>query len=236
MGGMTAAFLRSVTTVHTTQIDAVLQEDFWRQLLDTWTFLSLEEESQGSTRLSAVISRLNVEAKEKMLQGRLFLLEDVDRPAPNECLISVNKETREVIIRIFGSFLTDVQSTSEWFVYKLITSNHFVITRHTRCFVVLNMQGERIDLTTGRVIPIKHRLWRDFYDKNRYSVNITASVFMISLFSFLTADYFDEHTAVGKVYSVIGRLLPVAMMNIFLHIGQFYSYRNTRKVIEWDKP
>ena len=32
------------------------------------------------------------------------------------------------------------------------------------------------------------------------------------------------------------RVLSAALMNVFLLIGQFYSYRKGRRVVEWEKP
>lgn len=231
-------FLRSITTVHTRHMEQVGQEAFWRELLPTWTFLPVYQPSgEYSPRMQAVILRLNEGARRKALAGTALLLEDVDRPTPNECLISLDPATSEVTIRIFGRFLTDIQSTSEWFLHRLLdVQEHFVITPHTRCFVLLDVQGERTDLTTGRVIPLRHKLWQGFYREHVYSVNITAAVVLLTLgvVLFLTPD--APHSPLGKFYGVCERVLSAALMNVFLLIGQFYSYRRGRRVVEWEKP
>lgn len=231
-------FLRSITTVHARHMEVVGQEGFWRELLPTWTFLPVHSPSgEYSTRMAAVVSRLNEGARQKALAGTTLLLEDVDRPSPNECLISLNPETNEVAIRIFGRFLTDIQSTSEWFLHRLLDAQEqFVITPHTRCFIALDVQGERTDLTTGRVVPLRHKLWQGFYREHVYNVNITAAVVLLTLWVvlFLTPD--APHSPLGKFYGVCERVLSAALMNVFLLIGQFYSYRKGRRVVEWEKP
>lgn len=238
MSAPAPTFLRSITTIHARHIAVVEQESFWRELLPTWTFLPTHTPAGEYTeRLKAVIERVNLGARPKALAGHILLLEDVDRPAPNECLISVNADTNEVIIRIFGQYLTDVQSTSEWFLHRLLDApDYFVITPHTRCFIVLDGHGERTDLTTGRVIPQRHKLWQGFYLEYIYNINITALVIVLTLgvVIFFTPD--GEHSALGKFYGICERILSAAIMNVFLLLGQFYSYRKSRRVVEWEKP
>ncbi|WP_135230068.1 hypothetical protein [Deinococcus fonticola] len=115
------SFLRSITTVHARDLSVVGREAFWRALLPTWTFLPVRDVAGAFTpRMEQVMARLNPEARQKALAGQVLLLEDVDRPAPNECLISLDPATSEVTVRIFGRFLTDIQSTSEWFIHRLL--------------------------------------------------------------------------------------------------------------------
>lgn len=231
-------FLRSMTTVHARDMAVVTQEGFWRELLPTLSFLPHRTETgEFTVRMQDVISRLNPELRSRVLSGQLFLLEDVDRPAPNECLISIHPEANEVGIRIFGRYLTDLQSTSEWFIHRLLDAHEqFVITPHTRCFVLVDVHGERSDLLSGHVIPTRHRLWHGFYREHVYSVNITAVVLVLTLLVVLVVTPDGEHSALGKFYGVCGRVLSAAIMNVFLLIGQFYSYRRGRRVVEWEKP
>ncbi len=231
-------FLRSITTIHARDVARVLGQDFWRDLLPNWTFLPTHTPAGEYTgRLRAVIERVNPAARERALAGQVLLLEDVDRPAPNECLISINPENSEVTIRIFGQFLTDIQSTSEWFLHRLLdVQEYFVITPHTRCFIALDGHGERIDLTTGRVIPLRHRLWQGFYREHVYNINVTASVIALTLGVVLLITPDGEQSALGKFYGICGRILSAAIMNVFLLVGQFYSYRKGRRVVEWEKP
>lgn len=231
-------FLRSITTIHARHIEVVEQESFWRNLLPTWTFLqAYTPDGEYTERLKAVVERVNVGARQKALAGHVLLLEDVDRPAPNECLISINPQSNEVIIRIFGQYLTDIQSTSEWFLHRLLeVQEYFVITPHTRCFIVLDGHGERTDLTTGRVIPLRHKLWQGFYREYIYNINITALVIALTLGVVLILTPDGEHSALGKFYGICGRILSAAIMNVFLLLGQFYSYRKSRRVVEWEKP
>ncbi|GAA5532237.1 hypothetical protein [Deinococcus aluminii] len=231
-------FLRSMTTVHTLNLRLVQTEAFWRELLPTLTFLPHRTETGEFTeRMQAVVERLNPELRTRVLSGQLFLFEDVDRPSPNECLISIHPEANEVSFRIFGRYLTDIQSTSEWFLRRLLDAQEqFVITPHTRCFVLLDVHGERTDLTTGRVLPLRHRLWQGFYREHIYSVNITATVVVLTLGVVLLLSPDAPHSALGKFYGVCERILSAAIMNVFLLMGQFYSYRQGRRVVEWEKP
>lgn len=231
-------FLRSITTVHTRNVALVQTDDFWREVLPNWTFLSVYTESgEYSERMQGVISRLNPGAKQKALTGHLLLLEDVDRPAPNETLISINPETTEVAIRIFGRYLTDIQSTSEWFLHRLLDAEQqFVITPHTRCFIVLDVHGARTDLTTGRVLPLRHKLWQGFYREHIYNINITSLVLLMTFMVVILISPADIHSPLGKFYGICERVLSAAIMNVFLLMGQFYSYRKSRRVVEWEKP
>ena len=232
------SFLRSITTIHARDIAVVSQEAFWRDLLPTWTFLPVRDAAGGFTpRMGQVISRLNADARVKALAGQVLLLEDVDRPSPNECLISIDPATNEVTVRIFGRFLTDIQSTSEWFLHRLLdVQEHFIITPHTRCFVLLDVHGERTDLTTGRVIPLRHRLWQGFYREHVYNINITSAVVLATLWVVVFLSPQDAHSPLGKFYGICERVLSAAIMNVFLLMGQFYSYRKGRRVVEWEKP
>ena len=231
-------FLRSITTVHARDMARVQQQELWRDLLPNWTFLPTHTaDGAYSKRFQDVLERVNLRARERAVAGQVFLLEDVDRPMPNECLISINPANHEVIIRIFGRYLTDIQSTSEWFLRRLLdVQEHFVITPHTRCFIVLDGHGERIDLTTGRVIPLRHRLWQGFYREHIYNINVTAVVIALTLGVVLLITPDGEQSALGKFYGICGRILSAAIMNVFLLVGQFYSYRKGRRVVEWEKP
>ncbi len=46
----------------------------------------------------------------------------------------------------------------------------------------------------------------------------------------------DLHSPLGKFYGICERVLSAAIMNVFLLLGQFYSYRRGRRVVEWEKP
>lgn len=238
MTDLQGTFLRSITTVHARDMGLVGQEAFWRDLLPTWTFLPVQDDGgQFTPRMQKVISRLNADAREKALSGLVLLLEDVDRPTPNECLITIDAPTNAVTVRIFGRFLTDIQSTSEWFLHRLLdVQQHFIITPHTRCFILLDVHGERTDLTTGRVIPTRHRLWQGFYREHVYNINITAAVVLATLWVVLFLSPDQPHSALGKFYGICERVLSAALMNVFLLVGQFYSYRKGRRVVEWEKP
>lgn len=232
-------FMRSITTVHLRPgDDAVTGEAFWRELLPTWTFLPVRDaQGEYTLRMRDVIGRLNPTALEKVLDGQVMLLEDVDRPAPNECLLSVNAARHEVSVRIFGRYLTDIQSTSEWFLHRLLDAQqHFLLTPHTRCFIALDIDGRRTDLTTGRVIPLRHKLWQGFYREHLYNVNITAAVVLLTLAVVLLVTPDGTHTPLGKAYGICERVLSAALMNVFLLVGAFYTYRRGRRVVEWEKP
>lgn len=234
-----AAFLRSITTVHITEASRslVTQEKFWQELLPTWTFLPHQTHPEYAARLEVVLSRINQDAQARVRESQLLLLEDVDRPNPNECLIAIDPHTKEVSIRIFGVFLTDVQSTSEWFISLILEAqNHFVITPHTRCVVALVLQYERTDLTVGRVMPTHYRLWRGFYQDYVYSINITAVVIVITLSIVIFTHPQQAFSDLSKFYGICERVLSAALMNVFLLMGQFYAYRKNRHVIEWEKP
>lgn len=235
---MPELYLRSITTVHLRDPKRAAQPQFWADLLPTWTFLPTHDGSgQLRPRLLEVAGRIQPEAREAALSGLVLLLEDVDRPTPNECLLSVHPEAREVTIRIFGRFLTDVQSTSEWFMNRLLTAGEmFVVTPHTRCFIAMNVAGERLDLTTGHLIPWRHRLWQGFYRENVYNVNITAGVLLLTLLVVLLVSPDAPHSPLGKAYGIAERVLTAAMMNAFLLLGHFYAYRRGRRVVEWEKP
>ncbi|MFC6591399.1 hypothetical protein ACFP81_04815 [Deinococcus lacus] len=230
-------YLRSITTVHLQDPERAMREDFWRELLPTWTFLPAYTAAGGMTpRLLEVAERVHPAMREDALSGFVLLLEDVDRPSPNECLITVHPGTREATIRIFGRFLTDVQSTSEWFMHRLLGDDMFVVTPHTRCFIAMTVQDERIELTTGHLMPQRYRVWRGFYRENIYNVNITLSVLAVTLLTVLLVSPSDLHSPLGKAYGVAERVLTAAMMNAFLLLGQFYAYRRGRRVVEWEKP
>ncbi len=231
--------MRSITTLHTRHVDLVLQESFWRELLLTWSFLpvTLADGGEYTPRMQTVIARLNPEARARALSGMVLLLEDVDRPTPNECLISVDAQTSEVSIRIFGRFLTDIQSTSEWILRQLMTAGQvFIITPHTRCFIALDTGGQRTDLTTGRAMPLRHRLWHGFYQENVYNINVTSMVITLTLMVVLFTSPTEAHSALGKFYGLCERILSAALMNVFLLLSQFYVYRKGRRVLEWEKP
>lgn len=233
---MQPTFLRSITTVHTRDA-AALDEAFWRNLLPNWTFLQHYQTGDTDERLEGIVSRLNPDAMARARRGELLLLQDVDRPQPNECLISLHPDTGEITIRIFGRFLTDIQSTSEWFIHQLLErQEHFVITPHTRCFIALDVQGERTDLTTGRVLPQRHRLWQGFYRENSYNINITVTVLLLTLLVLLLGTPTEPYSLESKFYGICERVLSAAIMNSFLMLGQFYSYRRSRRVVEWEKP
>ncbi len=231
-------FLRSMTTVHARDMALVQTEQFWRDLLPTLTFLPHQTATGEFTeRMQAVIERLNPQLRMKILSGTLLLLEDVDRPHPNECLISINPEASEVGIRIFGRYLTDIQSTSEWFLRRLLEAQeHFIITPHTRCFVILDVNGQRTELITGRVNPLRHKLWAGFYHEHIYAINITGAVLLFTLLVVILFVPDSPHSALGKFYGICERVLTAAMMNVFLLLGQFYAYRKGRHVVEWEKP
>lgn len=234
---MHATYLRSITTVHLRDPTRAAQEDFWRALLPTWTFVPLGAEGADHPRLREVMSRIDPAVRHQAGQGLVMLLEDVDRPAPNECLVTVHPDIAEATIRIFGRFLTDVQSTSEWFLRRLLAASEmFVVTPHTRCFVVVTIEGRRAELTTGRLVPQRHRLWRGFYRENVYNVNITATVLLLTLAVVLLFTPDQPYSALGKAYGIAERVLSAAIMNAFLLVGLFYLYRRERRVVEWEKP
>lgn len=220
---MPATYLRSITTVHLKDPQQAQQPEFWQVLLPTWTFLpAYDSARQPTPRLREVIDRIQPQAQARALEGLVLLLEDVDRPSPNECLISVHPHEREVTIRIFGRLLAEAEM--------------FVVTPHTRCFIALNVAGERVDLTTGHLIPWRYRVWRGFYQENPYNINITGGVLLVTLLVVLLVSPGELHSPLGKAYGIAERVLTAAMMNAFLLLGQFYVYRRTRRVVEWEKP
>lgn len=233
------SFLRSITVIHAKESskELVYTEDFWKELLPTWTFLPYQDQPVWSERLNDTIDRLHSASKIKVRSSKILLLEDVDRPYPNECLIAIDNVTKEISIRIFGRYLTDIQSTSEWLIHKLLdVEEHFVVGNHTRCVIAFVLRDERTDLTVGRITPKHHRLWRGFYKSNVYSINITAFVTITTLAIVIFITPADEYSTLGKFYGICERVLSAAFMNIFLLLGSFYLYRKNRTVIEWEKP
>lgn len=231
-------FLRSLTTIHAQNMELVGHAQFWQDLLPMWTFMPIEtDDVLHAARIQGVISRVHERVRDKAEVGQLFLFEDVDRPQPNECMITVDPCNHEVTIRVFGRFLTDIQSTSEWLMHRLLDQKeYFDITPHTRCFIMLDIDGQRTDLTTGRVIPLRHKLWEGFYNENVYSINITVAVLAVTLGILIFTTPTNAYTSLGKFYGVSERVLSAAMMNVFLLLGQFYRYRKGRQVVEWEKP
>ncbi|GGL19563.1 hypothetical protein [Deinococcus radiotolerans] len=234
---MTATHLRALITVHTRATAQVQTDTFWRALLPTLTPVPHRTGAGSFTpQMQAVAERLNPDLRARALTGHLLLFEDVNRPHPNECLISVHPDTQEVSVRIFGRYLTDLQSTTEWVVHRLLDAQEqLVITPHTRCFVLIDVHGRRSDLITGRVVPPRHRVWAGFYREHRYVVNITAAVTLLTLGVVLFISPAAPHDPLGKFYGVCERVLSAAVMNIFLLIGQFYAYRRNRRVVEWER-
>lgn len=141
-----------------------------------------------------------------------------------------------VTVRIFGAHLTEVQGKVEAITRRMLQEHAFTFSAGIRVALAMSVEGTRIDLTSGRVRAGRGGVGRAFYQANKYALNLTLAVLVLTLLVVLLVTPPAPYTPVGKAYGIAERVLSAVLLNVLLLGSQFLFFARHRSVIEWNRP
>jgi len=137
---------------------------------------------------------------------------------------------------VFARYLTELQALAERVTEALSREPAFLVTPDLRVIVAIVVDGVRHDLTGGRVQPGRGGAWRSFYHGNKYAVNVTLGVLLVTLAVVLGFTPSAPYTPLGKVYGLNERVLSAVLLNALLLGSQFMYFVRHRALIVWERP
>ncbi len=141
---------------------------------------------------------------------------------------------RFVTVRVFGSRLAEVQAKTEAITARMLEERAFQFLPGTHVSLAISVDGVRVDLTGGRVQGGAGGTLRHFYESNKYPLNLTLAVLVLTVLVVLLVTPLGPYTPVGKAYGLAERVLSAVLLNTLLLGSQFLFFVRHRPVIAWE--
>ncbi|WP_189643356.1 hypothetical protein [Deinococcus piscis] len=231
---MSQMFLRSICTFPVERGHDPLDIELWAQMFTGWYLEYLPEDppSQGAAEVIELVRR---EDRDEVREGALVFARWPQSSHPVLALVNLSRDRRLVTVRIFGTQLTEVQQQAEAVTARMVNEPGLRVGAGTRVNIALDVNSQRIELTSGRVRGRRGGAARNFYENNKYPLTVTLGVLTLALSFVVLTVPSGPYTAVGKLYDLSGRLLSAVMFNALLLLSQFVYFARHRHVIEWER-
>ncbi|GGJ74220.1 hypothetical protein [Deinococcus aquiradiocola] len=231
------AHLRAILTVPLRPGTDARDPALWARTLPTWTFTDVRGPDGRLVPEAEAIVRLVSPADQGQVRaGAVLLAHALQSSDPPPLLAHLTPDGRAVTLRVFARYLTELQALAERVTEALSREPAFLVTPDLRVIVAIVVDGVRHDLTGGRVQPGRGGAWRSFYHGNKYAVNVTLGVLLVTLAVVLVFTPSAPYTPLGKVYGLNERVLSAVLLNALLLGSQFMSFVRHRALIVWERP
>lgn len=225
-------YLRSLCTVPLTPKCDARDPALWAQVFEGWQLQPLDD----TAALASVVQLVRQGDQAEVRRGLLVYATWPQASGPLPALVNLTPDQRFVTLRVFSSHLTEVQRLSEQLTEKLLPEKAFSFPKEVRVKVAINVDGVSTDLTAGRIKVRRGGALGGFYQTNKYVLNVTLAVLIVTLLIFLLVTPDSNFTPLGKFYGLVGRILSAVMLNALLLASQFLFFARHRQVIDWEKP
>ncbi|WP_261663693.1 hypothetical protein [Deinococcus sp. Marseille-Q6407] len=231
---MSQIFLRSICTFPVERGHNPLDIELWAQMFEGW-YLEYLPEDPPTRDAAEVIELVRQEDRDEVREGALVFARWPQSTHPVLALVNLSADRRLITVRIFGEQLTEVQQQAEAVTARMVNDPSLKVGPGTRVNIALDVNSQRIELTSGRVRRRRGGAVRNFYANNKYPLNVTLSVLVLALSFVALTTPAGPYTPVGKLYDLSGRLLSAVLFNTLLMLSQFIYFARHRNVIEWER-
>ncbi len=232
-----AHHLRSVCVIPVVPGADLHDQALWERVFSGWRFMPLRTPDGSLTDQAKAVTDLVIsDDRAEVRSGALVLVSWPQAGQSFPGLVNTLDGGRFVVVRVFGMHLTEVQERTARLTERLLKERAFAFSGGTRVTLGLNLDGERTELTSGRIRLSRGGAWSGFYQKNKYALIVMLGVFVLALAAVLLLTPDRAYTPLAKVYDLAGRVLSAVLFNIVLLGSQFLFYLRHRDVIEWEKP
>ena len=232
-----ATYLRAILTVPLLHGTDPHDAGLWARTLPNWTFEAAHalsgELTPGAEQVLALVSpadRLQARA------GVVALAHYPQSSEPPPLFVHLTSDGRGVTLRIFSRHLTELQALAERLTGRLSREPAFGVSNETRVIIAIVVEGQRHDLTGGRVTPGRSGTFASFYSANKYVLNATLTLLLFTLAVVLSLHPLGPYTPLGKFYGLNERVLSAVLLNVLLLGSQFLYFARHRQLIAWERP
>lgn len=231
---MSQTFLRSICTFAVQHGHDPNDLELWAEIFSGW-YLEYLPDDPASRDAAEVIELVRQEDREEVRGGAVVFARWPQSTRAVLALVNLSYDRRLVTVRIFGEQLTEVQQQAETITARMVLDPALTVGAGTRVNIALDVNGKRIELTSGRVRGRRGGALRSFYEINKYPLTVTLVVLLLALGYVIVTVPQHQYDTVGKLYDLSGRLLSAVMFNSLLLLSQFVYFARHRQVIEWER-
>ncbi len=230
-------YLRTICTVPLTPGGNVHDAALWQRAFVGWQLQPLRDASGAlSSGVERAIALIRREDQAQVRRGALAYALWPQAASTVPALVNLSDDGQFITVRVFAAYLTEAQRLSEGVIGKLLQEQVFHFVPGVRVALAINVDGTRINLTSGRVRLRRGGVLLGFYAANKYVINMTLAVLISTLLIYLLVTPESEYTPLGKFYGLAGRVLSAVLLNALLLGSQFLFFARHRQIIEWEKP
>ncbi|WP_420596152.1 hypothetical protein [Deinococcus sp.] len=230
-------YLRTICTVPLTPESDAQDASLWQRVFAGWRIQPLRDaDGTLSSEVEQAIALVRREDQAEARRGALVYALWPQTGDTLPALVNLTDDGRFITVRVFAVHLTEVQRLSEQLTERLLREPVFNFAPGVRVALAISVDGVRTDLTSGRIRARRGGVLTGFYDANKYVLNVTAAVLIVTLLIFVFVTPSSNFTPLGKFYGLAGRILSAVLLNALLLGSQFLFFARHRSVIEWEKP
>ena len=211
--------------------------ELWRRTLPGWTLEQTHDAAGALTPAAEQMVRLITPADQAQARDNVVVLAHYPQSsAPPPLLAHLTPDGRGVKLRVFASDLIELQTLTESVMEHLRRQPSFGVSPGTRIIIAIVIDGVRHDLTGGRVRLGQGGVWYTFYEDNKYALNVTLGVLLLTLAVVLALTPPGPYSPLGKFYGLSERVLSAVLLNALLLGSQFLYFIRHRRLIVWERP
>ena len=230
-------YLRTICTVPLTPGADVHDASLWQRVFAGWRTGPLRDKSGTLTQeVERVIALVRQGDQAEVRRGALVYAQWPQSGDVLPALINLTADERFVSVRVFAVHLTEVQRLTEQLIARLLRERALHFPQDVRVALAISLDGTMTELTAGRVRGRQGGALGGFYQANKYVLNVTLAVLIVTLLVFILVTPDSNFTPLGKFYGLSGRVLSAVLLNALLLGSQFIFFARHRSVIEWEKP
>ena len=207
----------------------------WARVFRGWQVRWLPGTVLGAD-VERAVALVRTEDRAQVRRGALVYARWSQADSLLPALVDCSIDGRFVTLRVFAVHLTEVQRLAEQLTEAMLCERTFDFGPDVRVALAISVGGVRTDLTSGRVRVRRGSALIGFYDANKYALNTTLAVLLLTLLVFVLVTPDSNFTPLGKFYGLMGRILSAVLLNALLLGSQFLFFARHRKVIEWERP
>ncbi|AWN23262.1 hypothetical protein DKM44_08510 [Deinococcus irradiatisoli] len=209
----------------------------WSRIFAGWRFQAVRDETGQLTEAVERATKLvwHGDADEVRRGALIYAV----WPQANQrlpALVNLTDDRQFVTVRVFASHLTEGQRLTEQLVVRMLRERAFTFVPGVRVALAITVGEVRTDLTSGQVSVQRGSVLSGFYRQNKYLLNVTLAVLLITLSVVLLITPEGNYTPLGKFYGLSERVLSAVLLNFLLLISQFLFFARHHNVIAWDAP
>jgi hypothetical protein len=228
--------LRAILTVPLLEGTDPGSAELWRRTLPTWTLDPAHDTAGALNPTAEQLVRLITPADQAQARESVVVLAHYPQSSAPPLLGHLSPDGRSLTLRIFASDLTELQTLTEHLTERLRRQPSFGVSSETRIIIAIVVDGVRHDLTGGRVQLGQGGAWRSFYEDNKYALNVTLGVLILTLSVVLALTPPGPYSPLGKFYGLSERVLSAVLLNALLLASQFLYFARHRRLIAWERP